>query len=109
MEPDSTTPNCAHDQVRQQLDRILGDPLFRNTQRLRVLLRFIVEATLAGRGDSLKEVVIGSEAYGLGPDFDPQTDNLVRVNAARLRSKLAEYYLNSGPRDPIVIALPKGA
>lgn len=94
--------------VLQQLDRILSHPLFLKSVRLSAFLRFTVEATLAGEADSLKEVVIGTEVFRRGPSFDPQTDNLVRVNANRLRSRLAEYYHRSGHSDAIVIDIPKG-
>jgi hypothetical protein len=96
------------DQVRQQLARILLDPLFRQSQRLCILLRFLVESTLAGRESELKEFVVGAEAFKRGAGFDPQVDNIVRVTAARLRSRLAEYYQSAGSREPIVITLPKG-
>src|SRR5690242_3913779 len=93
--------------VLRQLDRILSDPLFSKSARLSAFLRYTVEATLAGDQDSLKEVVIGAEVFRRGGSFDPQTDNLVRVTANRLRSKLAEYYHGSGRSDDVVIELPK--
>ncbi len=108
MGPEPRTPAATPHTVRQQLARILVDPLFRQSQRLSVLLRFLVEATLAGRESELKEFVIGAEAFQRGPDFDPQIDNIVRVTASRLRSRLAEYYLGSGSGDPVVIALARG-
>ncbi len=95
-------------EILEQLHRILSHPLLSKSARLSTFLRHIVEATLAGEGDTLKEFVIGTEVFKLGDSFDPQTDNIVRVNANRLRGKLAEYYHASGPQDPIVIDLPRG-
>lgn len=95
-------------EVVKQLDRILAHPLFRRSERLSTFLRYTVERTLAGEAATLKETVIGVEAFQLGESFDPQTDNIVRVNANRLRSKLLEYYHMEGQSNPIVIDLPRG-
>ena len=94
--------------VLRQLDRILSHPLFLNSARLSAFLRYSVETTLAGKADSLKELVIAAEVFRRGDSFDPQTDNLVRVTANRLRSKLAEYYHRSGRSDRVMIDLPRG-
>ncbi len=101
-------PVVARADVLRQLDRILSHPLFLRSERLSAFLRYTVENTLDGEVDCLKEVVIGTEVFRLGASFDPQTDNLVRVSANRLRSKLVEYYHRSGQSDPIVIDIPKG-
>jgi hypothetical protein len=94
--------------VQQQLEQILADSLFRKSQQLSSFLRYVVETALSGKVDRLKELVIGAEVFRRGDSFDPQTDNVVRVNANRLRSKLAEYYVGSGHLDPLVIELPRG-
>ena len=107
--PDSKTiRTVAQGEVLRQLERILAHPLFQKSQRLSAFLRFAVETTLAGKGDSLKEFVIGAEVFERGNLFDPQTDNVVRVNANRLRGRLAEYYHRGGQSDPVVIDFPKG-
>ena len=74
--------------VRAELDRILASELFTRSSRLSSFLRFIVERTLAGEGDSLKEQVIAVEVYGKPADFDTASDPIVRIDARRLR----EYY-----------------
>ena len=103
-----TNPTVGQGEILQQLERILAHPLFQKSERLSTFLRYAVEGTLAGEGASLKEFVIGSEVFGRGDSFDPQTDNIVRVNANRLRGKLAEYYHRCGRLDPVTIDLPKG-
>src|SRR5580698_2072506 len=95
-------------EILQQMERVLAHSLFQKSPRLCRFLRYTVEMTLAGRADSLKEIVIGAEVFERGDSFDPQTDNVVRVNANRLRSKLAEYYQCSKLPDAVVIALPRG-
>jgi hypothetical protein len=104
----SSGQTVARADVLRQLNRIVSHPLFLKSERLSAFLRYTVETTLAGEADSLKEIVIGAEVFRRGDSFDSQTDNLVRVTANRLRSKLAEYYHRSGQSDTVVIDLPKG-
>jgi TolB-like protein len=94
--------------VRRQLQRLKSSSLFSSSERLRRFLEFVVERTLAGEGDRLKEYVIGVEVFDRDADYDPRLDSIVRVEAARLRAKLAEYYAGEGRADPIVLTLPKG-
>jgi TolB-like protein/Tfp pilus assembly protein PilF len=94
--------------VRQQLGRILASKAFRQVERLQSFLSFIVEEMIAGRGDKLKEFLIGVEVFGKGASFDPRMDPLVRVQARRLRTRLARYYQEEGQNDEVVIELPKG-
>src|SRR5688572_25532184 len=73
------------------------------------LLRFLVERTLAGEGDQLKEFTLGVEALGRGDSFDPRTDAIVRVEVSRLRRRLDHYYANEGAADAVRITIPKGS
>jgi hypothetical protein len=54
--------------VREQLDRILASPVLRNSKRYPSFLKYIVERTLEGQGDSLKERTIAVEVFGRPPD-----------------------------------------
>jgi hypothetical protein len=94
--------------VRLQLDRILASALFTRSPRLTAFLRYVVEQTLAGRGDGLKEQVLALELYGRGGDFEAGLDPIVRVDARRLRDKLREFYAES-PGEAVTITLPKGS
>src|SRR5215510_6362190 len=94
--------------VRRQLERIVESPVFNKSARLTAFLRFVVEQTLTGQGDNLKEQVLALELYGRGAAFDSGPDPIVRVDARRLRDKLREYYAGA-LADPIVISLPKGS
>ena len=96
------------DDVRHELARLLGSAGFANAGRMSRFLKFIVERTLAGEGERLKEYVIGVEVFDRDADYDPRLDAIVRVEAARLRTKLAEYYAGEGRGDAIVLSLPKG-
>lgn len=94
--------------IRQQLRRVLGSKSFRQVDRLQSFLSFIVEEMLGGRGDKLKEFLIGVEVFGKESSFDPRMDPLVRVQARRLRSRLVRYYREEGQNDEIIVELPKG-
>ena len=94
--------------VRQQLDRILGSATFQQVERLKRFIGFIVTEAAAGRGDELKEYVVGVQVFGKDPSFDPRTDPIVRVQARRLRARLLRYYHDEGQQDEVIIELPKG-
>ncbi len=94
--------------VRAQLARILLSPGFANADRLSRFLRFVVERTLDGEGDQLKEYRLGTEVFDRPSDYDPRLDSIVRVEARRLRSKLAEYYEGPGRTEATVIRVEKG-
>ena len=95
-------------EVRAELDRILDSRCFHQAGRASDFLRYVVEQTLAGEGARLKGYTIGVEVFGRPPDFDPQSDALVRVEAGRLRRRLHEYYAGEGADDPVRIDLPRG-
>lgn len=101
--------NFPPDDVRAQLERILASPGFANADRASRFLRYVVERTLAGEGDQLKEYVIGGAVFDRGDDYDPRIDSIVRVEAGRLRSKIEEYYSGPGRADGILIQLRRGS
>jgi len=93
---------------RSALDRLLKSETFARSESLRRLLRYLAEKSLAGEAAQLSEVTVGVEALGKAADYDPQVDPSVRVQVSRLRGKLAQYYMEEGVNDPVVITLPKG-
>jgi adenylate cyclase len=100
-------PSATH--VRAQLERILASRYFQQAGRASDFLRFVVEQTVTGGGQRLKGYTIGVEVFGRPPDFDAQSDALVRVEAGRLRRRLVEYYASEGANDPVRIELPRGS
>jgi serine/threonine-protein kinase len=102
-------PVIDRDGILQQLERVLSSSVFRRAERSTALLRFIVEQTLQGHAERLKEYTLGAEGLGRGDSFDPRADPVVRAEASRLRSRLEQYYGTSGRDDPILIALTKGS
>jgi TolB-like protein/Flp pilus assembly protein TadD len=111
MTPRSSSFELGKDVEREaadQLNRILASKAFRQADRLKRFLTFIVEETVGGRGERLKEFVVGMEVFGKDNSFDPRNDPIVRVQARRLRTQLARYYREEGQRDDLLIELPKG-
>ena len=107
----SSTPELgkeAHVHIAEQLNRILASRAFRQADRLKRFLTFIVEETVAGRGERLKEFVVGVEVFGKPESFDPRNDPIVRVQARRLRAQLGRYYREEGAEAELFIELPKG-
>jgi len=97
------------DSVEDALARIEGSKPFALSTRMRRFLRFAVERALADDRDALKEYTIGVEVFDRSTDYDPRIDSIVRVEARRLRKKLAEYYANEGKDEPLRITLPEGS
>jgi hypothetical protein len=95
--------------VREALERVLASPGFDASARNRRFLEYLVEETLAGRGDRLKGLTIAIDVFGRdAATFDRESDPVVRIEAAKLRRRLKSYYLTAGQEDPIRIDLPKG-
>ena len=103
-----TTAKLPDKSVRQQLNRILTSKTFSQVERLKRFISFIVSETISGRSGDLKEYVIGVQVFGKEASFDPRTDPIVRVQARRLRTRLARYYRDEGNADELIIDLPKG-
>jgi hypothetical protein len=80
------------EEFRLQLERILGSPVFRSSQRCLVLLRHIGERAASGDTGSLKERTLGIDVFGREPDYDTSQQPIVRATAAEIRKKLAQYY-----------------
>lgn len=104
------TPETEEDirAVREQLERLLATPLFRNSKRFPRLLRHIVEQTLSGNTDRLRERVLGVDVFNRDPDYDSNADPIVRTTAGEVRKRIAQYYHEAGHADEMRIDLPLG-
>lgn len=94
--------------VRQALTRVLASAEFRTSKRSQEFLRYVVEHTLSGKSDLLKERTIGIEVFGRSADYEPGEDATVRVKAGEVRKRLGLYYAEQGSQDPVRIELPLG-
>jgi len=95
--------------VREQLARMLGSPLFRNSRHYPSLLRYVVEETLEGRVGHLKERELGVKVFGRDPTYDSNADPVVRTSACEVRKRIAQYYHEPGHETEIRIDLPAGS
>lgn len=95
-------------ECRDQLSRILDSAEFGTTDRGRRFLRYVVDETLAERGERIKAYSVAVEVFGRDASFEPQSDPIVRIEAGHLRRALERYYLTAGVSDPILITIPKG-
>jgi hypothetical protein len=91
-----------------QIEKLLGSHSLHGSESLCKLLRYLAHHSLEHPGTSPKEYQIATELFGRQEDFDPHVDSMVRVQAGRLRTKLAEYYSSEGAEDPILVEIPKG-
>ncbi len=96
------------EQVREELTRVLASHEFRSSKRSQDFLRFVVENTLRGSADILKERTIGIEVFGRPTSYDPSDDATVRVKAGEVRKRLGLYYSTQGAANPLRIELPSG-
>ena len=109
MDGDRTAGRVEPGLARAHARRVLESETFSKATGLRRLLSYLVEETIEGRADALKEYSIGVEVFDRGEGFDPRADTIVRVQARRLRSKLEQYYTAEGFADGIAIRLPTGS
>ena len=97
------------EQLFQQIDNIIKSHSLRGSESLCKLLQYLAKQSLYHPDAPVKEYQIATEVYGRPADFDPQSDSTIRVQAGRLRMKLADYYATEGAADPIVVKIPKGS
>jgi hypothetical protein len=102
---DSRVPE---ESVRQELNRVLSSHEFHSSKRSQDFIRYVVEHTLAGRAEMLKERTIGIDVFGRSTSYEPSDDATVRVKAGEVRRRLGLYYAAQGATDPVRIELPAG-
>ena len=101
--------HLSEEMVREELNRVLASHEFRTSKRSQEFLRYVVDHTLRGQAELLKERTIGVDVFGRPPDYDPSDDATVRVKAGEVRKRLGLYYAEQGARNPVRIELPLGA
>src|SRR5215471_16841679 len=106
----SVTPLRAPEQseVSTEINKLVSSKTLHGSESLCRLLRYLAQHALEHPGSPLKEYQIATEVFGRPRDFDPHLDSTIRVQAGRLRLKLAEYYAAEGAADSILVELPKG-
>lgn len=89
--------------------RVVASHHFGKAVQLRELLLYLAKRAIACPNEDVSEQEIGWRVLGRRPDYDPQADNIVRVQIRRLRQKLDEYFLTDGRNESLVISIPKGS
>jgi hypothetical protein len=78
--------------VREALSDVLESKYFHGSKQCSDLLRYIVEHSTNPEDASLKERIIGTQVFNRKPSYDTAEDPVVRVRAAEVRKRLAQYY-----------------
>jgi hypothetical protein len=110
-EPAQTPPSIevfSEDDRWALVQRIVSSRPFARAPRLREFLLFVTNRALTARLSEINELEIGRTALGRRAAFNPQEDNIVRVQARHLRAKLDEYFRTEGRDEPLIVTLPKG-
>ena len=95
--------------IEEQVERLLQNPYFSHSRRFPMFLRFVVRHTLAGQADAVKERTLGVEIFGRHADYDTSSDPIVRVTAAEIRKRIAQYYQEPGHDAELRVSLPAGS
>src|SRR3974390_3593059 len=93
---------------RAELQAVLASPDFVRAPKLACLLSYLCEKLFAGEANQIKEYSIGLEVFRRGATFDQDSDSIVRVEANRLRHRLADYYAGEGASHRLQITIPVG-
>jgi hypothetical protein len=95
--------------TREHLEDLLKSKTFQRSAKLSRLLRRLVEPTLSGASNPIKEQILGIEVFDRPTDWNPQTDSIVRVHINRLRLTLRSYYAEQHPLPAVRFEIPKGS
>jgi len=95
--------------IQKELHRILRSHTFSRSARLRNLLEHIITCWMDGQINKLDGYNLAIAVFGREESFESAIDPIVRVQMARLRNQLSQYYSIEGVADPIRVDIPKGA
>lgn len=104
-----TTPELTAEMIRAQLELLVRDEVFRSSKRSVAFLKYVVEMTLKGSADQIKERTIGVEVFSRDPSYDTNLDHIVRTAATELRKRLASYYVDEKHRSELRMGLIPGS
>jgi len=90
------------------VQRVASSHQLKKAPQLREILVYISHRALAERAATITEQEIGCKVLGRRPDFNPNEDNIVRVQIRHLRKKLEEYFVSEGAHESLILTIPKG-
>src|ERR1035441_1862387 len=102
-------PGLTPEMIRTQLDLLVHDEAFRSSKRSVAFLSYVVEQTLHGFSDQIKERTIGIEVFRREPSYETSLDHIVRTGATDLRKRLAIYYGDENHRTQLHMGLVPGS
>lgn len=105
----TTLTNEERTAIQEQLERLLSNSHFNQSRRFPSFLRFVIDQTLLGQTDLLKERTLGIEIFGREADYDTASDPIVRVTATEIRKRIAQYYQEPGHESELRVTLPAGS
>ncbi len=108
MWPTAMAGEYSKSEILHELGVILASREFANAERLSAFLRYVVENSIEGKREYLKESVIGTEVFGRSAGYDPKAEPIVRTEARRLRARIDEYYSRQDRWYKVRISIPKG-
>ncbi len=95
--------------IEEQVERLLQNSHFSHSRRFPSFLRFVVQHALTGHSDLVKERTLGIEIFGRDAEYDTASDPIVRVTAAEIRKRIAQYYQEPGHENEVRLSLPSGS
>ena len=97
-------------QIVEALRLILRSARFSGSKQCQTLLQYLVEHSLRGQDDELKERIIGIEVFGRKSDYDTSEDAVVRARVGEVRKRLAQYYTSEEGQDsPVRVVIAPGS
>jgi hypothetical protein len=109
IDPNSTIRHLDLPAISESLEKVLRSALFKDALQLQSLLRYIVENSIQGHDDVLKERIIGMNVFGRKPDYETADDPIVRSRVGQLRRRLEQYYESREAEcAPVQIVIPHG-
>src|SRR5579859_286361 len=105
----TTLTNEEKTAIQEQLERLLSNSHFNQSRRFPSFLRFVIDQTLNGQTDLLRERTLGIEIFGREADYDTASDPIVRVTATEIRKRIAQYYQEPGHESELRVTLPAGS
>jgi hypothetical protein len=96
-------------ELQAAVGTVCKSTFFRTSAKSCQFLRFIVQRTLGGKVDELKERLIGIELLGREASYDTGSDAGVRVRANDVRKRLAAYYAATTTGLEYTVDIPTGS
>src|SRR5271170_7789447 len=95
--------------ILRELESILSSPFFRTSNRSKQFLSYVVQHTLEGSHEPLKERTIGAKLFQRPAGYSTGDDPVVRVQAGEVRRRLEQYHHAAVNHSPVRIELPVGS